>query len=285
MSSTADEYEKALEEALASPRGVLVRGLGSHFRARAGLLAAAFLAGLVVGYPAAGWAIEWLLQAEGMRPEGVKVVVLHPLEMVILRLHISSQIGTMLACTVLIVDLIVLAHRNPEQARQVRLATSELIADAEFDWTPKQVVLTFLSLLSSGILAAAGVFYSMRILIPLLLAYLTADAQSAGLAATWQLQAWMGFVSSIVAASAIGFQTPLVTLLVLRSGAVDREVLTAHRRHLWFGAICVSAILSPPDPLSLLLVAAPIIILLEIALLIDLMLGRPGRSGRTSHTE
>jgi Sec-independent protein secretion pathway component TatC len=268
----ADEFEAVMLEALASPRGLLVQSMGSHFRARAGFLGAAFLVGIIIGYPAAGWAIEWLLQAEGMRPEGVKIVVLHPLEAVILRLKIASQIGTMLAFSVLLVDLIVYAQRNPNQVRQVKQATRGMISDAQIEWTPKQSAVTFLSLFSAGLLGALGVFYSMRILIPLLLAYLTADAQSAGLETTWQLQAWIGFVSGIVMASAIGFQTPLATLLAIRSGAVEREMLSFHRRHLWFGAVCISAFLSPPDPLSLLLVATPIIILFELAMILDRLL-------------
>jgi Sec-independent protein secretion pathway component TatC len=38
---------------------------------------------------------------------------------------------------------------------------------------------------------------------------------------------------------------------------------------LWFASIVVGAMLSPPDPLSLALIAAPMIVLFEIALLID----------------
>jgi Sec-independent protein secretion pathway component TatC len=46
-------------------------------------------------------------------------------------------------------------------------------------------------------------------------------------------------------------------------------MLTHYRRHLWFTSIVVAAMLSPPDPLSLALIAAPMIVLFEAALLID----------------
>jgi len=56
---------------------------------------------------------------------------------------------------------------------------------------------------------------------------------------------------------------------VLRGGLVEREMLTQYRRHLWFASIVAAAVLSPPDPLSLALVAAPMIILFELALVVD----------------
>jgi Sec-independent protein secretion pathway component TatC len=43
---------------------------------------------------------------------------------------------------------------------------------------------------------------------------------------------------------------------------------------IWFIAILLGAALSPPDPLSMFLVGGPIILLLEIALLIDKIMNK-----------
>jgi Sec-independent protein secretion pathway component TatC len=45
--------------------------------------------------------------------------------------------------------------------------------------------------------------------------------------------------------------------------------LIENRGVIWFAALLVGAILSPPDPISMFLVGGPIVLLLEIALLID----------------
>ena len=74
---------------------------------------------------------------------------------------------------------------------------------------------------------------------------------------------------SLALGSALAFQVPLVVLVVLRGGLAEREMLTHYRRHLWFTSIVIGAMLSPPDPLSLALIAAPMIVLFEFALLID----------------
>jgi len=89
---------------------------------------------------------------------------------------------------------------------------------------------------------------------------------------TWRLSSFIGFILNLCFAGLIAFQTPLVTLVLIRSGAVERAVISSHRRHVWFSAVVLGALLSPPDPLSMLLVAAPMLILFELALLFDRML-------------
>ena len=106
-------------------------------------------------------------------------------------------------------------------------------------------------------------------LIPLLLEYLTTDAQQANLSTKWSLSNYAGFIVNLLCASAIGFQAPLVTTILLRSGAITRQQMAASRRIIWFGAFVVGAFMSPPDPLSLFLVAMPIILLFEAALAVD----------------
>ena len=67
----------------------------------------------------------------------------------------------------------------------------------------------------------------------------------------------------------MSFQTPLVTLLLLRTGIISRSSLTENRGLIWFFALLLGAVLSPPDPISMFLVGGPIVLLLEVALLID----------------
>ena len=122
---------------------------------------------------------------------------------------------------------------------------------------------------TSVLLMVAGLLYAWYGLIPLLLDYLTTDAQQAGLSTEWRLSNYAGFIVNLLSASAIGFQAPLLTTLVLRSGVATHQQLAASRRIIWFGAFVLGAFMSPPDPLSLFLVAMPIILLFEVAMLVD----------------
>ena len=129
--------------------------------------------------------------------------------------------------------------------------------------------------LSAVLLAVAGLLYASTGLVPLLLDYLTRDAQSVGLSTDWRLMAYVGFLVRLHLASAVGFQAPLITLAVLRGGLVERTSLIAHRRHVWFGCVVMGAFVSPPDPLSLFLVALPVVLLFEVGLMVDRLLGAP----------
>ena len=149
----------------------------------------------------------------------------------------------------------------------------DLLQDADLPaFPPGALMRGIISIIAAIGLAGIGLLYAWEFLIPFLLEYLQEDAASAGLATTWHLQAWVGFIISLALGSALAFQVPLAVLIVLRGGLVERALLTQYRRHLWFASIVVGAMLSPPDPLSLGLIAAPMIILFELALIIDTFL-------------
>jgi sec-independent protein translocase protein TatC len=75
-------------------------------------------------------------------------------------------------------------------------------------------------------------------------------------------------------ASVVGFQVPLAVLLLLRYDVIERSSITDNREILWFSALLVGAMLSPPDPLSLFLVGGPMLVLLEVALVVDRLTNR-----------
>ena len=101
------------------------------------------------------------------------------------------------------------------------------------------------------------------------LQYLTDDAQNAGLTTEWRLAGYVGFIVNLALACVVGFQAPVVTILTLRFGIATRQQITQYRKHIWFTAFVLGAFLSPPDPVSLFLVAMPVVLLFEVAIVID----------------
>ena len=57
------------------------------------MLVGVFLFGFIIGYPIAEMMIEILLDADGYRPVGVEIIVLQPMEIILLKLRIASQIA------------------------------------------------------------------------------------------------------------------------------------------------------------------------------------------------
>ena len=64
------------------------------------------------------------------------------------------------------------------------------------------------------LLGGLGLAYAHNVLIPFLLEYLADDSEASGLLNTWQLQSWVGFVTGLYFSSIIGFQVPIVTILL-----------------------------------------------------------------------
>lgn len=238
------------------PRAEL-RGLISHLRSRAFLLITIFGVGFICGYPLAGRAIEILLDSSDYRPDGVEVIILHPMEAVLLRLRIGFQLGVIISGIFLICDISWNGKKIFAKAKRSGLEPIGSIGDF------------FIIVISVLSLALLGAFYSHEVLVPLLLDYLSEDASAANLSSTWQLQSWVGFVSGLYFASITGFQVPIIILLLLRYEIVSADGIRKNRGVLWFLGMAFGALLSPPDPLSMFLVAGPVLVLIEIALVLN----------------
>lgn len=258
--STEMDLDATIENLMDSPGGRLLQDVRKHIARRLPFLAGAFFFGLIVGYPIADYIVEWLASDAPLAPEGTDIAVLSPVEFIALKVRFAASVGMMLVAVVLLSDAAMGAARS--SALRSRLAESEVKL-------PNPGPRLLLVMISIPLLALAGLAYAYGLLLPLLLDYLAQDAASAGLVTEWRLSAYLGFILNMALASMLGFQTPLLTLLVLRSGVMDRATLAQWRRHVWFGACVLGALLSPPDPLSLFLVAGPIGLLFEFALLVD----------------
>ena len=129
-----------------------------------------------------------------------------------------------------------------------------------------RLLFAIISIIFLGLL---GFVYAHEILIPFLLDYLAKDASTAGLDSTWQLRSWIGFIMGLYIGSIVSFQIPLVLVILIRAGLLDRNTVTDNRSFLWFAAAVFGAFVSPPDPLSMFLIGGPMLVILEIALLLE----------------
>ena len=254
--------EDAVSELMDSPGGELLSSIRIHLRKRAFALFGLFLAGLIAGFPIAKSIIKWIIDEQRL-PNDVNVIVTSPVEFIMLQIQLSASLGLFLAFTFLIIEASLRGVKHPVVKARV----------AELDVkVPKPSLTMVLSVASSISLALLGIIYAWELLTPMLLEYLSTDAQEAGLSTQWKLGAYVGFILNLAIASAIGFQAPVVTMLALRVGMVEPKTITMYRKHIWFCSFLVGAMFSPPDPLSLFLVALPIILLFELSLIIDRLL-------------
>tara|TARA_B110000444_G_scaffold245800_1_gene266680 strand:+ start:2032 stop:2841 length:810 start_codon:yes stop_codon:yes gene_type:complete len=249
----------AVDELLDSPGGEILASLQLYLRKRFKMLAVIFALGFIATFPLTKNVIAWLIDPTRL-PEDVEIIVITPVEFILLQVRLAAHVGLMCMVVVFLSEGSWQASKN--------LAFRQRLTELKIQ-SPRPNKTLVTTLLFALLLLAGGISYAWNWLIPMLLEYLTTDAQTAGLATEWRLTSYIGFIANLAIASAIGFQAPLVTLLVLRMEIVGRSTVRSYRRHIWFAAFLLGAFLSPPDPLSLFLVAMPVVILFEVALMID----------------
>lgn len=77
---------------------------------------------------------------------------------------------------------------------------------------------------------------------------------------------YLGLVMRLIFAFGLTFEMPVVLTLLVRAGLVGVETLKAKRRYAIVIAFVAAAVLTPPDPLSQLALAIPMIILYEVSI-------------------
>lgn len=82
----------------------------------------------------------------------------------------------------------------------------------------------------------------------------------------WSLANYIGFLSRFIIIFGVAFQLPVLILILVSLGIVTPEVLAKYRRHIIVGLLIIAAILTPPDPLTQVMLTLPLYILFELSL-------------------
>tara|TARA_B100002052_G_C15836143_1_gene577832 strand:+ start:391 stop:1116 length:726 start_codon:yes stop_codon:yes gene_type:complete len=73
------------------------------------------------------------------------------------------------------------------------------------------------------------------------------------------------------------FQMPIISFFLARLNLISSEFLSSNRRYAILGAFILSAIITPPDIVSQIILGLPIILLYEICIIIARLVGRNDR--------
>lgn len=84
----------------------------------------------------------------------------------------------------------------------------------------------------------------------------------------WSLANYIGFLSRLIMIFGVAFQLPILILLLVSLGVVTPENLGKYRRHIIVGLLIIAAVLTPPDPLTQVMLTLPLYLLFELSLLV-----------------
>ncbi|WP_326524746.1 twin-arginine translocase subunit TatC [Sphingomonas sp.] len=132
----------------------------------------------------------------------------------------------------------------------------------------KKALLPFL--LATPVLFAAGASLAYFVAIPVALKFLLSfqgDLGGIQQEALPSVGNYLSFVMQFLFAFGLSFLLPVLLMLLERAGIVTRKQLVGARRYAIVGAFAIAAVLTPPDVGSQLLLAIPLCLLYEIALI------------------
>lgn len=88
------------------------------------------------------------------------------------------------------------------------------------------------------------------------------------------IEAYVNFVMTMFIAFGVTFEVPIVVILLVKTGMVSVKKLREIRGYVVVGAFVIAAVVTPPDVLSQILLAAPLCLLYELGVLVASMLER-----------
>ncbi len=82
----------------------------------------------------------------------------------------------------------------------------------------------------------------------------------------WTAIDYVSFVTNFMLSVGITFEVPLVILMMVRLGVLSARTVAGGRKLMIVVAVIIAAILAPPDPLSMIMMSVPLIVICEITI-------------------
>jgi sec-independent protein translocase protein TatC len=128
--------------------------------------------------------------------------------------------------------------------------------------------------LFSSLCFLGGVAFAYFVMLPAALQFFAGFGTSA-IENNIAINEYMNFIISVMLAAGIVFELPMVSWFLSKLGILTPKFMRKYRRHAIVGIFILAAVLTPgTDPVSQILLAAPLMVLYEISILVSAWAGR-----------
>jgi sec-independent protein translocase protein TatC len=103
-----------------------------------------------------------------------------------------------------------------------------------------------------------------------------------GIEPRWTITSYVEFVTQFMLAMGLAFEVPLVMLVLVRLGIMSATTIRRGRKVCIAIAVVISAVVAPPDPLSMILMSLPLIALFEATIWVAWWMERKKRRAQAS---
>jgi sec-independent protein translocase protein TatC len=118
-------------------------------------------------------------------------------------------------------------------------------------------------------LFALGISFGYYLLCPLMTWFFASYSLSSAISNEFDITSYVSTFVALVFGSGLLFQLPVVVYFLTQLGMLTPKFMRTYRRHAYIIILIVGAIVTPPDPLSQMLISTPLFLLYEISIFIS----------------
>jgi sec-independent protein translocase protein TatC len=119
-----------------------------------------------------------------------------------------------------------------------------------------------------SLLFFTGILFGYYVVAPLCVQFFGSYQISKDIENIFTISSYMSTIISTVFYIGLLFLLPVVAYLLAKLGIINSEFLTKYRKHSIIGVLILSAVITPPDLVSQVIVAIPIVLLYEISIFV-----------------
>jgi len=115
-----------------------------------------------------------------------------------------------------------------------------------------------------------GLSFAYFVVFPMAYYFTERVTANMGLKQTYGLSQYFSFLFNLLIPISLMFELPLIIMFLTRIGILKPQILRKMRRVAWFIMIVIGVAITPPDVISDLIVAIPLILLYEFSVMLSL---------------
>lgn len=131
----------------------------------------------------------------------------------------------------------------------------------------KEKLLTFPLLVGSIVLFYLGIAFAYFLVLPSILHFFISVSPET-VAPMTDINSYLTFCLKLFLVFGLTFEIPIITLLLILIGVVSTQSLIEKRRFIIVGCFFIAMFVTPPDAISMIMLAIPMWLLFEIGLLV-----------------
>jgi sec-independent protein translocase protein TatC len=114
-----------------------------------------------------------------------------------------------------------------------------------------------------------GILFGYYLIVPLSVDFLGAYSISSTVINQINILSYISTVTSIVIAGGVVFELPIIAFFLSKVGLLTPRFMKKYRRHSYLVLLIISAIITPPDIFSQIMVCIPLVVLYEVSIVIS----------------